>query len=136
MQQICRRYGSTPQATDAKPFGLTPSTVSIFKRIIKPERRRMVGDLAADLHDCCRRYEWVNPAARSRCTVLMRATPPLPLAHQLAEWKMPTVHKRVMLNVPQDTLEKLEKISKVEKRSMAMTCLMLIEAAVKRSSER
>ena len=44
---------------------------------------------------------------------------------------MPTVHKRVMLNVPQDTLEKLEKIAKVEKRSMAMTCLMLIEAAVK-----
>ena len=44
---------------------------------------------------------------------------------------MPTVHKRVMLNVPQDTLENLEKISKVEKRSMAMTCLMLIEAAVK-----
>ena len=44
---------------------------------------------------------------------------------------MPTVHKRVMLNVPQDTLEKLEKISKVEKRSMAMTCLMLIETGLK-----
>ena len=44
---------------------------------------------------------------------------------------MPTVHKRVMLNVPEDTLTKLEKISKVEKRSMAQTCLMLIEAAVK-----
>ena len=44
---------------------------------------------------------------------------------------MPTVHKRVMLNVPQDTLEKLEKISKVEKRSMSMTCLMLIEAGLK-----
>ena len=44
---------------------------------------------------------------------------------------MPTVHKRVMLNVPQDTLEKLKKISKVEKRSMAQTCLMLIEAAIR-----
>lgn len=44
---------------------------------------------------------------------------------------MPTVHKRVMLNVPEDTLTKLEKISKVEKRSMAQTCLLLIEAALK-----
>ena len=44
---------------------------------------------------------------------------------------MPTVHKRVMLNVPEDTLEKLEKISKVEKRSMAMTCLMLVETGLK-----
>tara|TARA_B100000674_G_scaffold370461_1_gene312847 strand:+ start:29 stop:304 length:276 start_codon:yes stop_codon:yes gene_type:complete len=44
---------------------------------------------------------------------------------------MPTVHKRVMLNIPQDTLEKQEKIAKVEKRSMAQTCLMHIEAAVK-----
>ena len=44
---------------------------------------------------------------------------------------MPTVHKRVMLNVPEETLTKLEKISKVEKRSMAQTCLMLIEAAVR-----
>ena len=36
-----------------------------------------------------------------------------------------------MLNVPQDTLEQLEKISKLEKRSMAMTCLMLIETGLK-----
>ena len=43
---------------------------------------------------------------------------------------MPTVHKLVMLNVPQNTLEKLEKISKVKKRSMAITCLMLLEAGL------
>lgn len=43
---------------------------------------------------------------------------------------MPTVQKRVMLNVPEDTHAQLTKISKLERRSMAQTCLVLIEAAL------
>lgn len=44
---------------------------------------------------------------------------------------MPTVQKRVMLNVPEDTHAQLTKISKLERRSMAQTCLVLVEAALK-----
>ena len=33
----------------------------------------------------------------------------------------------MMLNIPQDTLEKLEKIATVEKRSRASTCMVLID---------
>ena len=43
---------------------------------------------------------------------------------------MPTAKKRVMLNVSDDLYQQLEKVSKVEKRSMASTCLLLIEAAL------
>ena len=35
-----------------------------------------------------------------------------------------------MLNVSDDLYQQLEKVSKVEKRSMASTCLLLIEAAL------
>ena len=44
---------------------------------------------------------------------------------------MPTVQKRVMLNIPEDTHAQLAKLSKLERRSMAQTCLLLIEAALK-----
>ena len=44
---------------------------------------------------------------------------------------MPTVQKRVMLNIPEDTHAQLTKISKLERRSMAQTCLVLVEAAMK-----
>ena len=44
---------------------------------------------------------------------------------------MPTVQKRVMLNVPEDIHAQLTKISKLERRSMSQTCLVLIEAALK-----
>ena len=43
---------------------------------------------------------------------------------------MPTAKKRVMLNVSDDLYQQLEKVSKVEKRSMASTCLLLIDAAL------
>ena len=44
---------------------------------------------------------------------------------------MPTALKRIMLSVPEETADKLDKISKAEKRSMASTCLLLIESALK-----
>ena len=43
---------------------------------------------------------------------------------------MPTAKKRVMLNVSDDLYQQLEKVSKVEKRSMASTCPLLIQAAL------
>ena len=44
---------------------------------------------------------------------------------------MPTIHKRVMLNIPEDIHAQLTKISKLERRSMSQTCLVLLEAALK-----
>ena len=44
--------------------------------------------------------------------------------------RVPTSKKRVMLNVSDDLYQQLEKVSKVERRSMASTCLLLIEAAL------
>ncbi len=44
---------------------------------------------------------------------------------------MPTVQKRVMLNIPEETHVQLTKISKLERRSMAQTCLVMVEAAMK-----
>ena len=44
---------------------------------------------------------------------------------------MPTVLKRVMLYIPEDTHAQLEKIAKLERRSMAKTCLVMVEAAMK-----
>ncbi len=44
---------------------------------------------------------------------------------------MPTIQKRVMLQVPEDIHAQLTKISKLERSSMARTCLVLLEAALK-----
>ena len=44
---------------------------------------------------------------------------------------MPTAQKRVMLHIPEDTHAQLEKIAKLERRSMAKTCLVMVEAAMK-----
>ncbi len=43
---------------------------------------------------------------------------------------MPTIYKRVMLQVPEDIHAQLSKISKLERSSMARTCLILLEAAL------
>jgi len=45
--------------------------------------------------------------------------------------RAPTVQKRVMLQVPEDIHAQLTKISKLERSSMARTCLVLLEAALK-----
>lgn len=43
---------------------------------------------------------------------------------------MPTSKKRVMLSLPGDLEEKLEKVAKVERRPLAGLCVALIEAAL------
>ena len=43
---------------------------------------------------------------------------------------MPTAKKRVMLNVGDDLYGKLEFVAKAERRSMASTCLELIQVAL------